>query len=370
MKRLWLLFSQAVTILLAILWLGEGRLPQWLHVVRVSETAASIPAPASYRDAIARAMPAVVHIFVGGKVEPADNVLSFFFRPRRAQGKGVGSGVIVSADGYVLTNNHVVAGEKNIHILLTDGKRLPAAFVGSDPESDLAVLKVDTKESGLLPAITLANRENLAVGDVVFAIGSPYGFSQSVSSGIISALDRNFFPLNPVDEFIQTDAIVNPGNSGGALIDARGNLIGITNAIYTKDGNASGISFAIPVDRARDTMTQLIEKGRVDRGWIGAWFRDIEGRIAHAFHLKNEKGVIIAGMPPESPAAKAGLQMGDIVLEINHHPVADFRAAVRAIKKMEPGNTAILKIQRDLKEMEIEVEVAQRPPRRRPRPPQ
>lgn len=369
MKRLWLVFSQAVTVLLAILWLGDGRLPQWLHVVYVKEEAgASIPAPSSYRDAIGRAAPSVVHIYAGAGETIGENLLSYFFRPpRRQEAMGVGSGVIVSSEGYVLTNNHVIAGEKNFQLLLSDGRRFPARFIGNDPESDLAVLKIERLESEMLPAITFASGENLAVGDVVFAIGNPYGFSQSVTSGIISALERTFFPLNPVDEFIQTDAVVNPGNSGGALINAQGNLIGIINAIYSSDGTSKGITFAIPIDRAKDTMTQLIEKGRVDRGWIGAWFRDIEGRIAKAFYLKSAKGVVIAGFAPESPAIQAGLQMGDIVLAINNQSVTDFKSAVRAIKRIEPGNVAVLKIQRNLEEMTLEVKVAQRPQRRRAR---
>lgn len=365
MKKLWLVFSQSVTVLLAILWLGDGRLPQWLHVVYLKEVPASIPAPVSYRDAIARAAPSVVHIYAGAGESAADNVLSYFFRPaRRQETLGVGSGVIVSSDGYVLTNNHVIAGDKIFQVLLSDGRRFPARFVGTDPESDLAVLKIESSDVGLLPTMALAKRESLAVGDVVFAIGNPYGFSQSVTSGIISALDRTFFPLSPVDEFIQTDVVVNPGNSGGALINAHGALIGIINAIYSNDGNSKGITFAIPIDRARETMTQLIEKGRVDRGWIGAWFREVEGRVAKAFHLKNAKGVLIAGFAPDSPAAKAGLQKGDIVLAINAQEISDFRAAIRAIKKIEPGNVATLKIQRGLEEMTLEVKVAKRPPRR------
>lgn len=368
MKRLWLVFSQAVTVLLAILWLGDGRLPQWLHVVYLKEVPASIPAPISYRDAIARATPSVVHIYAGAGESASDNVLSYFFRPRRRQETlGVGSGVIISPDGYVVTNNHVIAGDRVFQVLLADGRRFPARFIGNDPESDLAILKVENLGAETLPMMPLANRESLAVGDVVFAIGNPYGFSQSVTSGIISALDRTFFPLNPVDEFIQSDVVVNPGNSGGALINAHGALIGIINAIYSNDGNSKGITFAIPIDRVRETMTQLIEKGRVDRGWIGAWFRDVEGRVAQAFHLKNAKGVLIAGFPPESPAAKAGLKMGDIVLAINGQAITDFRSAIRAIKKIEPGNIATLKIQRGLEEIDIEVEVAQRPPRRRGR---
>ena len=253
--------------------------------------------------------------------------------PRQRQ-TSLGSGVIVSPDGYVLTNQHVVDGADDIELVLQDGRRLKAKIRGSDPESDLAVLKADAAG---LPAITLGSIEHVQVGDAVLAIGNPFGFGNSVTSGIVSALGRNHLGINRFEDFIQTDAAINPGNSGGALIDASGNLIGINSTIFSQSGGSLGIGFAIPVSIARTVLEQIIKNGEVTRGWFGVEPQDVSEEIAKALAYDGTGGVVIRGLVKNGPADRAGMQVKGHrrrhrrQADRRHagHAVADRRAASR-----------------------------------------
>ena len=333
MRRFWLLFAQTVTIALALYFvygalrpasrvqqLGSPATP-----IPVVETASSSLAPGSFRDAAARAMPAVVNILTtqaprrGSHPLMRDPFFKRFFGERtpdmEEDGGGMknslGSGVIVSHEGYILTNNHVVEGADEIEVVLTDGRKAPAQVVGLDPETDLAVIKVKLDK---LPVIVLGQSEQARVGDAVLAIGNPFGVGQTVTMGIISALGRNNLHINSFENFIQTDAAINFGNSGGALVDTRGNLIGINTAIYSQSGGSVGIGFAIPVSTTKTVMEAIIKNGHVVRGWIGVETQDITKELADSFGLQRSTGAIIAGVVRGGPADKAGIKPGDILL--------------------------------------------------------
>ena len=219
----------------------------------------------------------------------------------------------MSKEGYLLTNNHVTAGADQIIVALQDRRETLARVIGSDPETDLAVLKIDLPD---LPAITLGRSDTIRIGDVVLAIGNPFGVGQTVTMGIISATGRNQLGLNTYEDFIQTDAAINPGNSGGALVDAQGNLLGINTAIFSRSGGSQGIGFAIPVKLAMDVMRSIVEKGQVVRGWLGLEVQALTPELAESFGLLDSPGILVAGVYREGPAAKAGLQPGDIILKI------------------------------------------------------
>jgi Do/DeqQ family serine protease len=329
----------------------------------------------SYSDAVGKAAPAVVNIFTARTVRGArhpfgdDPAFRRFFgdmldEPRRAS--SLGSGVIVSAKGYLLTNNHVVEGMDEIEVLLADGRtRLKAKLVGADPETDLAVLKV---EGDGLPAITLGNVETMRIGDVVLAIGNPFGVGQTVTMGIVSALGRRGLNLNTYENFIQTDASINPGNSGGALIDTAGNLVGINTAIFSRStsGGSLGIGFAIPVSTARSVMEQIVAQGTVTRGYIGVQAQEVTPELAESFKLAKTLGVLIAGVERDGPAEKAGVKAGDLLVAVNATPTPDAPAMLDAVAELKPGSRATLRLRRDQKELEVQVTVARRPqlPRR------
>ena len=281
MRRLWLLFAQTITVCLAIWFIVVTLKPEWLELERGAfepkqeNRAIAVPVAASYRDAVSRAMPAVVNIYTTKEVRQPqsplldDPFLKRFFGERFSETEkqmSLGSGVVVTHDGYVLTNNHVVETADQIEVAFEDGRKASARLVGNDPETDLAVIKIDLPD---LPAITFGNVDDVKVGDVVLAIGNPFGVGQTVTMGIVSALGRSQLGINIYENFIQTDAAINPGNSGGALIDAAGNLIGINSAIYSQSGGSMGIGFAIPVSTVRMVMDAIIAKGQVVRGWIG-----------------------------------------------------------------------------------------------------
>ncbi|OYY95707.1 MAG: 2-alkenal reductase, partial [Methylophilales bacterium 16-45-7] len=270
----------------------------------------------------------------------------------------LGSGVIVSEQGLIMTNNHVVNTADEIEVALADGRKLSAKVVGTDPETDLAVLKV---EADNLPAITFANSEKLKVGDVVLAIGNPFGVGQTVTQGIISALGRNHLGINTFENFIQTDASINPGNSGGALIDANGNLIGINSAIYSRSGGSMGIGFAIPVSIAKQVMEQISQTGSVTRGWIGIEAQDITPELAESFKLDKAEGSLIAGVLRDSPADEAGLKSGDILVSINGNKVVDSESMLNLIAVLQPKQKASLGIIRNGKRIEIDLLVGKRP---------
>ncbi|WP_454723380.1 MULTISPECIES: Do family serine endopeptidase [Cupriavidus] len=385
LRRFWLFFAQAVTVVLAVWFVVATLKPEWLQrgrvavqsgspIVALKEVVPSVAgssAQGSYSDAAQQAMPAVVNIFTsknGSKRTPnnpqaEDPWFRFFFGDRLPERQepvsSLGSGVIVSAEGYILTNHHVVDGADEIEVALTDGRKANAKVVGSDPETDLAVLKITLKD---LPAITLGRIENVKVGDVVLAIGNPFGVGQTVTMGIVSALGRSHLGINTFENFIQTDAAINPGNSGGALVDAQGNLLGINTAIYSRSGGSLGIGFAIPVSTAKQVMESIISTGSVTRGWIGVEPQDMTPEIAESFGLEAKEGALIAAVVQGGPADKAGVKPGDVLVSVDGQAISDTTALLNAIAQLKPGAEAKMKVVRRGKPAELTVMIGKRPP--------
>jgi serine protease Do len=270
---------------------------------------------------------------------------------------GLGSGVVVTKDGYLLTNNHVVDGADEVKVALNDGREFTAKVVGKDPKSDIAVLKIDASD---LPAIEMADSENIEVGDVVLAVGNPFGVGQTVTSGIISATGRGSLGLD-YEDMIQTDAAINPGNSGGALVDADGRLIGINTAILSRSGGNQGIGFAVPANLARSVMESIVKEGRVVRGFMGVNVQDITPMLAKEFDVKESKGALVSGVNPNTPAEKAGLRNGDVITEFNGKRVADSRHLKLHVAQTTPGTTVPVKIVRDGKAKTVQVTVKELP---------
>ena len=385
MLRLWLIFAQAVTVSVAALFVVQTLKPEWLawrspaggaepQVVAIQQ-ATSGPADmrkvATYADAAQAALPAVVHIFTSQEVRRHpfidDPVFRHFFGDRFGQDSqrqsGLGSGVIVSADGLVLTNNHVIESADEIEVALQDGRKAKAKLVGADPESDLAVLKIvgNGLNNRPLTPITFAPAESLRIGDVVLAIGNPFGVGQTVTSGIVSALGRTHLGINTFENFIQTDAAINPGNSGGALVDSNGHLVGINTAIYSQSGGSMGIGFAIPVSLAKSVMEQIIKTGSVTRGWIGVEVQDLTPELAESFGAKPDQGALIAGVMRNSPADKAGVKPGDVLLAVGEDPVKDAQAMLDLIAALAPGKTVRFGLQRAGKPLAVQIAVGKRP---------
>jgi Do/DeqQ family serine protease len=382
MRNLWLIFAQAATIAVGALFVVTTLKPEWLgrsasgpQVVELRQaTPAVLPARAtSYSDAVRKAVPAVVSVLTSKEIKSQrhpfleDPLFRHFFgdqleeEPQRAA--SLGSGVIVSSKGYILTNHHVVEAADEIEVALVDGKKLKAKAVGSDPETDIAVLQV---EGGPLPAISFGDADSLRVGDVVLAIGNPFTVGQTVTMGIVSALGRKI-GLNTFENFIQTDAAINPGNSGGALIDTAGNLVGINTAIYSRSGGSLGIGFAIPASSAKQVMEQIIESGSVTRGWIGVEAQEITPEIADSFRLSSTNGVLIAGVLRGGPAEKAGLKPGDILVAIEGRSVKDPNSMLNLVAALVPGKPASIRLKRDNKDIEVQVAVGKRPVQQRKR---
>ncbi len=379
MKRIWLIFAQSVTACLGLLFVLRVFYPQLLEtgkqaiiINQVESGSASNISKAGYSSAAKKAMPSVVNIFTSSKVAAPnpndqfkDDPLYKHFFGEQPDGNeedqpesSLGSGVIVSAKGLILTNDHVVASADEIEVALADGRKLSAKVVGTDPDTDLAVLQVDADN---LPAITFSSSDKLNVGDVVLAIGNPFGVGQTVTQGIVSALGRNHLGINTYENFIQTDASINPGNSGGALIDADGNLVGVNSAIYSRNGGSMGIGFAIPASLARQVMEQIAANGSVTRGWIGIEAQDITPELAESFKLTQARGSLIAGVLRNSPADVAGIKAGDVLLAINDKEVADSSGMLNLIAVLKPNEKAVLKIARAEKEIKISVTVGKRP---------
>ena len=383
MRKTWLLFSQAVTVAVAVLFVVSTLKPEWLR--RTADTApaavsainvpAGVPAAApgtgsavtSYAAAAKRASPAVVSITASkapARSPRADDpVFQFFFGDRSRQSQrepqvGLGSGVIVSSDGYLITNNHVIEGADDIEVMLADGRQARAKLVGTDPESDVAVLKIELDR---LPAISFGDAEQLQVGDVVLAIGNPFGVGQTVTSGIVSALGRNQLGINTFENFIQTDAAINPGNSGGALVDASGNLLGINTAIYSRTGGSLGIGFAIPVTTAKQVMEGLIKDGQVTRGYIGVEQRELTPEIAQTLNLPIKQGVLITGVQQSGPAAAGGIRPGDVVVAVSGKPVVNSAQLLNAVAALKPQEVAAIAVQRGDKAIDLSVTVGLRP---------
>lgn len=376
MNKLWLIFSQAVTVILAIFfvvstlrpellpWTPRGKLATIKEVTPIDDT----PRPGSFNAAAEIAMPSVVNIFTSKEVRmPShplldDPMFQRFFgerfesRPRRTS--SLGSGVIVSPEGYILTNHHVVEAASEIQVALVDGRNVKARTIGSDPESDLAVLKIDLDN---LPSIAFGQPEQAKVGDIVLAIGNPFGVGQTVTMGIIGALGRSQVGINTFENFIQTDAAINPGNSGGALTDTAGNLIGINTAIYSRTGGSLGIGFAIPANAAKQIMEQIIETGSVTRGWLGVSMQDITPELAESFRLKKPGGALIAGVLRNGPADGAGIKPGDVLLAVDGQTVADSSEMLNLVAALPPGKTVTLTILRNNSERSVRIKVGKRP---------
>ncbi|MDO9204911.1 Do family serine endopeptidase [Methylotenera sp.] len=381
-KKLWLIFAQTVTVCLAVVFVLRIFFPDMLEnilakkpyavAVKQEYSGLNIKEVASYSQAVKKAMPAVVNIFTS-KIAPEnphqkyldDPTFRQFFGDQFDDSDGqpqpensLGSGVIVSAQGLILTNNHVIASADEIEIALSDGRKMSAKVVGTDPDTDLALIKI---EADHLPAITFASSDKLNVGDVVLAIGNPFGVGQTVTQGIISALGRNHLGINTFENFIQTDASINPGNSGGALIDTDGNLVGINSAIYSRSGGSMGIGFAIPATLARQVMDQIVSQGNVTRGWIGIEAQDITPELAESFRLKTAQGALIAGVLRGSPADKAGLRPGDILLSIEGKLISDTGTMLNLIAALAPSQRATLQIARAEATMDVVVIIGKRP---------
>ena len=371
MKRLWLLFAQTVTVLVAALFVVATLQPQWLgrsgsvaSVVPVLEAPAMGTAPAavdgasSFRNAARAASPAVVSIntskaAVSG-AQNADPWFRFFFgdQAQSQPQSGLGSGVIVSAAGYVLTNNHVIEEADEIEVVLNDGRKSVAKVIGTDPETDLAILKVELTD---LPVITLGNSDALEIGDQVLAIGNPFGVGQTVTSGIVSALGRTQLGINTFENFIQTDAAINPGNSGGALVDVNGHLMGINTAIYSRSGGSMGIGFAIPTSTARNVLDAIVRDGQVTRGWIGVEPQELTAELAESFGLAPGSGVVITGVLQSGPAAQAGIRPGDVITAVAGKPVTSVPQLLSAVAALQPGTASPLDVTRRDGKLQLQV---------------
>ncbi len=410
MKKYWLLFAQGVTVMLAALFVLATLRPEWLprplrqpanqgteqangagapdgrslpaagepgagsaagqdRGAATGSTAGGMSSAAailSYSEAARRATPAVVNILTGDRAgggrepfarEPGSRRFGEN-APRPDLGSNLGSGVIASSDGYILTNHHVLEEEGETEVVLADGQRVRAKLVGSDPETDLAVLKADRRG---LPAIEFGDPNKAEIGDVVLAIGNPFGVGQTVTMGIISALGRTQLGINTFENFIQTDAAINPGNSGGALVDTSGRLLGINTAIYSRTGGSLGIGFAIPSSTVQDVMNQIIKHGRVIRGYIGVEPQDVTPELAEAFRLPRRDGAIIAGIMRGGPAEKAGVKVGDILISLNGKPVGNVATMLNMISLLAPGSTARFRFLRDADEVDVPIVIGTRP---------
>ncbi len=373
MKRYWLLFSQVVTVLLAMWFVLATLKPEWLNrsvnvsgvtLLEAPPVAAGTVMPGSLSPAAKRAAPAVVSISIKQAItknpHQNDPWFRFFYGEREdddPQG-GLGSGVIVSPEGYILTNFHVIEGAQEIEVTLSDSRKATAKLIGADPDTDLAILRIQLDR---LPVIALGNSDSLQVGDRVLAIGNPFGVGQTVTSGIVSALGRNQLGINTFENFIQTDAAINPGNSGGALVDVQGNLLGINTAIYSRSGGNMGIGFAIPVSTARQVLEGIVKDGQVTRGWLGVEPTEITPEMAETFGLKQTQGVIITGVLQDGPAAKAGIKPGDVLLRVAGKDIQNVGELLTHIASLPPGQQVKVELARRNTAMTLDVTPAQRP---------
>jgi serine protease DegQ len=376
MNRLWLIFAQTVTVAVAVLFVVTTLKPGWLptqpSVIALQEAQPVIEddkrSLGSYREAARAALPSVVHIYTTQQIKQQkhplldDPIFRHFFGERPEgqpqRNSGLGSGVIVSPNGYILTNYHVVEAADDIQVSLNDGSTHKARVVGSDPESDLAILQIKAEK---LPVITFGQMDDLRVGDVVLAIGNPFGVGQTVTMGIVSALGRSHLGINTFENFIQTDAAINPGNSGGALVDVHGNLVGINTAIYSRTGGNHGIGFAIPVSSARSIMEQIIQNGTVTRGWIGVEAQEITPELAESFGLPDIEGALIAGVVRGSPADVAGVRPGDVLLAVAGKVVKNPQIMLDLIAALKPDERAGFRLRRDKNIIELQVKIGKRP---------
>lgn len=334
--------------------------PEPQHVVTSS-------GPVSYSTAVGRAAPAVANIFTSKEVAPDESrglnnptlrdYSDALPAPTRRQ-SSLGSAVILSSDGYLLTNNHVIADADEILVALQDGRETIAQLIGTDPETDLAVLKINLPN---LPAVSISPADDQRTGDVVMAIGNPFGLGQTVTMGIISATGRNQLGLNTYEDFIQTDAAINQGNSGGALIDAHGSLIGINTAIFSQSGGSQGIGFAIPARLAAEVMQAIISNGRVIRGWLGVEVQPLSAEQAADAGLEFGQGIVVSGLYREGPAWQAGLKPGDVIVSIDDVPAINGRSAMNQVARAKPGEKVNMSVLREGESMSFSAEVGVRP---------
>ena len=356
------------------------RYPHWVGLPSLDVNLQQAPqtnyvqqGPVTYADAVTRAAPAVANLYttkvVNKNARPLfeDPQFRHFFGDNAPKQKrmesSLGSAVLMSPEGYLLTNNHVVTGADQIVVALKDGRETLARVIGSDPETDLAVLKIDLKN---LPSITIGRSDTLRIGDIALAIGNPFGVGQTTTMGIISATGRNQLGLNNYEDFIQTDAAINPGNSGGALVDANGNLTGINTAIFSKSGGSQGIGFAIPINLAMEVMKAIIEHGQVIRGWLGIEVQPLTADLAESFGLSGRPGIVVAGIFRDGPAQKAGLQLGDVILSIDGAPASDGRRSMNQVARIKPSDKISIQVMRNGKELKLTAEVGLRPPQEQP----
>ena len=380
MKRLWLLFSQTVTVLVAAYFVVATLQPDWVRrggvlsgagiaLIEAPPAPKAESAPGSLSGAARKAAPAVVSINTSKAAvrHPRSNDpwFQFFFGDQANQQAqaGLGSGVIISPDGYILTNNHVVEGADEIEVTLTDSRRARARVIGTDPETDLAILKIELDK---LPVIVLGNSDQLAVGDQVLAIGNPFGVGQTVTSGIVSALGRSQLGINTFENFIQTDAAINPGNSGGALVDVNGNLLGINTAIYSRSGGSMGIGFAIPVSTAKMVLDSIVKDGQVTRGWIGVEPSELSPELAETFGVKATEGVIVTGVLQDGPGALGGMRPGDVILRVGGASINNVPNLLSTVAALKPGEPATFEVQRANQMVALSIVPGLRPTVRRP----
>jgi len=374
MQRYWLIFSQAVTVFLAAYFVVATLKPDWLGgrtvstvdtgvVLREAPSAGGPPATSGFRQAALKASAAVVSISTSKTPErhpyANDPWFRFFFGEQGTMPQaGLGSGVIISTEGFILTNNHVVEGADEIEVQLNDSRKARAKVIGTDPETDLAILKINLDR---LPVITLGNSDALQVGDQVLAIGNPFGVGQTVTGGIVSALGRNQLGINTFENFIQTDAAINPGNSGGALVDVNGHLMGINTAIYSRSGGSMGIGFAIPVSTAKLVLEGIVKEGVVTRGWIGVEPAELSPELMETFGVKAKKGVLITGVLQNGPAATAGIRPGDVIVDVGGKGIGNVSELLTSVAGLKPGAATKFKVQRRDDSMELTVTPGKRP---------
>lgn len=380
MKRVWLIFSQAVTVLFAAYFVVLTLKPQWLSVndsakpevapelqlMQATAQHAQQPVAGSLSAAAKVAAPSVVSINTSKVVRHPyanDPLFQYFFGGSSSQSQsGLGSGVIISADGYLLTNNHVVEGADEITVTLHDGRSLNATIVGTDPESDLAVLRISATG---LPSITIGDSDAVSIGDQVLAIGNPFGVGQTVTSGIISATGRSHLGINTFENFIQTDAAINPGNSGGALVDINGNLLGINTAIFSQSGGSMGIGFAIPTSTAQLILHSLLKEGRVVRGWVGVSANDLTPELAQAAGVDVQTGILVTGVLQGGPAERAGIKPGDVITHVGQQEIRNVAGLLTAVAALPPDVVSTFTVYRGKQKNQISVTPAERPVARR-----
>ena len=384
LRKFWLFFAQAVTVCLALLFVVSTLRPDLLSWgTRTAPSLAKVAPPStpsapgtanrlsSFSEAAKRAMPTVVNIYTSREVKAqrapfmVDPVFRYFFGGEGEQGQSqksnnLGSGVIVSEQGYILTNANVVEAADEIEVALADNRRAKAKVIGTDPETDLAVIKIDLPR---LPAIAFGQSDQAQVGDMVLAIGNPFGVGQTVTFGIVSALARSHLGINTFENFIQTDAAINPGNSGGALVDINGNMIGINTAIYsrTPGGASLGIGFAIPATTAKMVLDQLVQNGAVTRGWIGVAVQELTPELAESLKIAEPRGTLITEVFADTPAAQGGMKPGDVLIAVDGKPVTDSAGMLTLISAIAPGSGATLRVIRAQKELDLKVTVGKRP---------